>query len=93
MFDRIESPDEFGLASKGRIALGRDADFAAVEMKGTTIQATTMYTKSRETALIYDGQPVVGQVSQTYVHGTLVYDHGRVVGNAGHGRILRSKQG
>lgn len=85
--------DEFGLASKGRIALGRDADFAVVEMQGTTIQATTMHTKSRETALIYDGQPVVGQVSQTYVRGTLVYEHGRVLGNAEHGRILRPKRG
>lgn len=87
-----KAADEFGLASKGRIALGRDADFAVVEMTDTTIKAPTMQTKSRETALIYDGQPVAGRVAKTYVRGTLVYDDGHVIGDARHGKVLRSRR-
>lgn len=85
-----KAADEFGMACKGRIVLGRDADFAAIEMTDTTIQAAVMQTKSRETALLYDGQPVSGRVAKTYVRGTIVYDHGRLVGDPGYGKILRS---
>lgn len=85
-----KAADEFGLPSKGRIALGRDADFAVVKMTETTIEATSMHTKSRETALIYDGEKVAGKVAKTYVRGMIVYDDGAIVGDTSHGKVLRS---
>ncbi len=80
---------EFGLASKGSIAVGKDADLAVVEMTPGRLSADTMFTRSKETAKLYDGQPVPGQLIKTFVRGGVVYDHGRIVGLSAHGQVVR----
>ncbi len=84
----MRASQEFGLRSKGSIEIGKDADFAVVEMKPRTLSADTMQTKSRQTARLYDGQTVAGYVVKTYVRGALVFEQGTIVGQASHGQIV-----
>jgi dihydropyrimidinase len=78
-----------GLAhSKGRIAVGLDADFAIVDVHGE-------YTPRREALQssagysIYEGVPLRGRVRHTLVRGRFVMrDHALVAGAVGTGRFI-----
>ena len=79
--------DRFGLAGKGRIAVGHDADFALVD-------ASAAYTLTRDMLLDrhklspYVGRPFRGVVRRTIVRGTTVVQDGRVT-SPPIGRMLR----
>jgi allantoinase len=79
--------DRFGLRSKGRIAVGSDADLALVDTAGR-------YTVSREQLLDrnklspYVGREMRGIVRRTIARGQTVYLDGRIVGKT-NGRLIR----
>lgn len=77
----------FGLARKGRIAPGMDADLVIFDPSETyTISATNNASKADFS--IYEGREVTGRVQQTFVRGTLVADGGELVASPGHGQYL-----
>ncbi|MBT7449209.1 MAG: amidohydrolase family protein, partial [Rhodospirillaceae bacterium] len=70
----------YGVASKGRIALGFDADLTIVDLKAKrTITNDWIASKSGWTS--YDGQAVTGWPIATIVRGQVVMQNDEVVGN------------
>ncbi|MGH2404594.1 MAG: allantoinase AllB [bacterium] len=81
----------FGLwPRKGALTVGADADVVLVDMRQERIHDhRTLYTKSRGTALMYDGVRMLGLPVATFVRGRAVMRNGQVVGDAGWGRWIR----
>lgn len=80
----------FGLAAKGSISAGADADLVLVDVtRPQTIDTSRWLTRSRGTARIWDGRPVRGAVVRTILRGRTVYADGRLVGELGWGRFVR----
>lgn len=78
----------FALPSKGRIAVGADADLILVDLAAkTSILPDTLLTFARDVAQLYHGAEFTGRVLRTIVAGQTVYD-GSIVGQAGHGRYV-----
>jgi dihydroorotase len=76
---------KFGLATKGRIAVGADADLAIVALDADwTIDDGNVIGKIGWTP--YAGRHLRAAVETTLVRGRVVYDQGRVVGQPGWGR-------
>ena len=74
----------FGLANKGTLEPGTDADFVVFDPEATqTVDATT--NASRADYSIYDGREVTGRVDATYVRGECVASDGEIVGESDHG--------
>lgn len=64
---------------KGFIREGLDGDFILIDPeKETVIDCTKMYTKGRETARLFDGRKVKGQIEMTIVRGMVVAQNGIV---------------
>ena len=80
----------FGLAQKGRIEVGADADLTLVDLDAAwTYDSRQALTKSRANMAIYDGFAMRGRVVSTFVRGVRVFHEGQVTGAAGHGRFVR----
>jgi allantoinase len=81
----------FGLApSKGSIAPGADADLVLVDAtRREAIDTSRWLTRSRGTARIWDGRPVVGAVVQTILRGRSIFRDGQLTGEPGLGRLVR----
>lgn len=78
-----------GCNSKGAIAVGRDADFAIVDL-GRTWTAQTSAMHSDAGFSIYDGWTFKGKVIHSMVRGHFAYRDERICDDAvGHGRYLR----
>ncbi|WP_067936683.1 dihydroorotase [Alicyclobacillus kakegawensis] len=77
---------------KGAISVGRDADFAIVNpYVKWRLQHTTMLTKARDIARIFDDIPVQGKVECTIVRGEVVYQDGKILVSPGHGKVVKPK--
>lgn len=75
----------FGLAAKGRIVVGADADITLVDPAKTwTIRNDDVLSRIGWTN--YDGRTVTGSVERTMVRGVDVWADGQIVGEPGHGR-------
>ncbi|MFP5342184.1 MAG: dihydroorotase [Candidatus Limnocylindria bacterium] len=75
----------FGLADKGRLEVGADADIAIVDLEREfEIRDEDVLSKIGYTP--YAGMRVRGGVDTTLVRGRVVYEHGTVVGDPGWGR-------
>ncbi|WP_416896577.1 MAG: dihydroorotase [Minwuia sp.] len=80
----------FGMAGKGRLAMGYDADLTIVDMKRTeTITDAMMANRSGWTP--YNGMQVTGWPVMTVVRGTLAMREGEVLGRD-HGRPVRFQE-
>lgn len=75
----------FGLASKGRLEVGADADIAIVDLDRTWT-VTDEAVLSRIGWTPYAGRQVTGAIERTLVRGRVVYEDGRVTGEPGWGR-------
>jgi dihydroorotase len=74
----------FGLAHKGRIDVGADADLVLVDLDAR-YEIDDAMVVSRIGWTPYAGRMVQGRVDRTWVRGTSVFEDGRVVGEPGHG--------
>jgi dihydroorotase len=76
----------FGIAGKGRIATGYDADFTVVDLKQSG-RITNQWMESRAGWTPYDGLEVTGWPKGTIVRGRRVMWEGEILGPA-HGRPI-----
>ncbi len=77
----------FGLAEKGRLAVGYDADFTVVDLEARrTIKNADMATRSGWTP--FDGFEAKGWPMATIIRGTAVMRDGEVIAPGG-GRPMR----
>jgi len=84
----------FGLyPQKGVIIPGSDADLVIIdpEKKGR-IEKEKMFTKCRDSALVYDGWEVFGQPEKTMVRGRIVYEQGEIKVHPGYGKVIKVKR-
>jgi dihydropyrimidinase len=78
---------QFGLAGKGAIAPGFDADLVVFDPGGsTTISAATQ--NQRMDYTLYEGWTVPGSIAAVYSRGELVAREGAYVGTPGRGRFV-----
>lgn len=78
---------------KGTIVPGGDADLVLFDPQAEwAVDRTQMLTKARDTARLFDGATLRGRVTKTVVRGTVVYEDGRVVGPAGHGKFVKPRR-
>lgn len=75
----------FGLANKGRLEVGADADIAVVDLDAE-LEITDDIVLSKIGYTPYAGKRVRGVVDTTLVRGRVVYADGSVVGTPGWGR-------
>lgn len=79
----------YGLAQKGRIAPGADADIVLADLSGTTrIEAATMLTAARDVARLSHGATFRGAIRRTILRGRTVWDGDAITGTPGGGRYL-----
>ena len=81
----------FGLfPQKGLLMPGSDADLIIIDPnKKGVIDKEKMFTKCRDSALVYDGWEVFGQPEKTIVRGQVVYEQGEIKINPGYGKIIK----
>jgi dihydropyrimidinase len=78
--------------TKGRIAVGADADLALVDLNRERV-VKWQDLESYADYSLYDGWKLKGWPVRTIVRGLTVMDEGKVVGPQGHGRYLRRRLG
>ena len=78
----------FGLANKGAIAPGKDADIAVFDPSEPRAYGVANSFMNVDYDL-YEGETASGSVRHTYCRGTLVYDRGEIRTAPGHGEFVR----
>jgi dihydropyrimidinase len=82
----------FGLESKGAIAPGKDADIAVFDPAAPRPYGVDTSFMNVDYDL-YEGEVASGSVRHTFCRGTLVYDHGEIRTEPGHGRYVARATG
>jgi dihydropyrimidinase len=78
----------FGLARKGSIAPGMDADLVVFD-PSTPFQFSTRTSHMNVDYDLFEGETSTGSVRHTLCRGTMVYDRGEILTQPGHGRFVR----
>jgi len=83
----------FGLyPQKGALLPGSDGDFVLLDTERPhVISRERMYSKSRDSARLYDGWEVTGWPVMTGVRGRIVMRDSKVVGERGFGRMVKPR--
>lgn len=81
----------FGLSSKGRIEVGRDADLACISMDSFTVKEENFFAKHKQT--LYMGHTFPCQVKATINRGNIVYEQGIITQQNAKGRWVRQGDG
>jgi dihydroorotase-like cyclic amidohydrolase len=81
----------FGLyPRKGSLEPGSDADLLLFDPGGVwTVERSKLFTKSRDSARLFDGRQFQGRIQRTLVRGETVFEDGRIVGPEGYGQFVR----
>lgn len=80
----------FGLAKKGAIAVGMDADVVLFDPRGErTLGAKTHHSKADRS--VFEGFKVQGRVARTIVNGVTVWDGQKLTTTRGAGRFVARK--
>lgn len=79
---------------KGRIEPGRDADLVIIERLAAphTLHTSDMFTKSKESAVLYEGTPLYHRVERTLVRGATVFQDGKFTGSTGFGQLIKPQK-
>ena len=77
----------FGLAKKGTIAPGMDADLVVFD-PSTPFEFSTRTSHMNVDYDLFEGETSSASVRHTFCRGTLVYDRGEIVTSPGHGRYV-----
>ena len=80
-----------GLAPrKGRLAEGADADVVLVKKNAVPVplDISKLFTKARESAVLYEGLPMHYTIVRTYVRGEKVFQEGTITGKQGWGTFV-----
>ena len=77
----------FGLARKGSIAPGMDADLVVFD-PSTPFEFSTRTSHMNVDYDLFEGESSTGSVRHTFCRGTLVYDRGEIRTEPGHGRFV-----
>jgi allantoinase len=80
----------FGLARKGQLSVGADADIVVLQPGPHVFRAAETHDELNWSP--YDGEQFDARVTATFVRGTLVWDGKTVVGQPGHGRFVRRER-
>jgi allantoinase len=76
----------FGLARKGEIRPGADADIAVLRRGETTFDQARMTSSIKWSP--YHGRPLAGQVAASYLRGEKIFSDGAVLATPGYGRFV-----
>ncbi|MEG2382328.1 MAG: amidohydrolase family protein [Oscillospiraceae bacterium] len=84
----------FGFESKGKIALGADADLVLVEklQSPQKVDISKLFTKARESAVLYDGLALDHRIVRTILRGKTIFADGAITGASGYGKMILAKQ-
>ena len=77
----------FGLARKGAVAPGKDADLVVFD-PSTPFEFSTDTSHMNVDYDLFDGESSAGSVRHTFCRGELVYDGGEILTQPGHGRYV-----
>ena len=77
----------FGLFTKGRIAIGYDADITLINLKKEAKVSPELFGGFSD-YLVYDGWNLKGWPTKTIVRGTVVAEDFEVIGKPGYGNIV-----
>jgi dihydropyrimidinase len=77
----------FGLARKGAVAPGKDADLVVFD-PSTPFEFSTRTSHMNVDYDLFEGETSTGSVRHTFCRGTLVYDRGEIRTRPGHGRFV-----
>ena len=73
---------------KGRLAVGKDADIAVVDMtRPWKVRKEDLFTKNRWS--VYEGMELIGRPVATMLRGNLVYQEGKIIGEPSGRCIIR----
>jgi dihydropyrimidinase len=82
----------FGLARKGSVAPGFDADLVVFD-PSTPFEFSTDTSHMNVDYDLFEGESSAGSVRHTLCRGSMVYDRGEIVSRPGHGRFVRRSLG
>src|ERR671933_1090839 len=77
----------FGLARKGSIAPGMDADLVVFD-PATPFEFSTRTSHMNVDYDLFEGESSTGSVRHSFCRGTMVYDRGEILTQPGHGRFV-----
>lgn len=79
----------FGLKNKGVIQVGKDADFAIVDLKKSWIyDGMKSFSKTKLDNGIFEGYKSSATICETIVRGNTVYKDGDIIANSGYGIFI-----